>query len=474
MLPLKRVPDNPQKYELYECTFDDNGVAKYIPTKDKDALFGKQYYKKTMISGKSWYKGFDPGEGGFVYAEWGQYLPEVPGRSAADCYDSASHHPSSLIAENGFGPYTENFKMLLDIRLHIKHKDYDWVRNLHGGLLAPYLTSDDDAKQLSQALKIAINSVYGLTAANFPNKLRDPRNIDNWVAKRGALFMIDLMLEVQKRGYRVIHIKTDSIKIANPDDKVFQFVYDFGKKFGYTFEVEHKFEKLCLVNNAVYICKYTNDPENGKKAGQWDATGDQFAEPYVFKTLFTHEEINFWDLCVRQTVAKGLGLYLDMNEKLPDTVALEKEEEKLIKKWHKVGFELTAENDSNLVTGFAPNLTDIPDKKMEQYAQNVFHEDFVKLCDIQEQIRQCHDYHFVGKAGLFCPIKEGCGGGRLVRENNGKFGYAAGAKGYRWLEAETVRELHMEDRIDMSYFEELKEEAIRTISEYGDFETFIK
>ena len=424
--------------------------------------------KDVIISGKSIYKGYDPGEGGFVYAEPGMY-------GYSECYDSASHHPSSLIAENGFGPYTENFKMLLDIRLHIKHKDYDWVRGLYDGVLAPYLTSDEDAKQLSQALKIAINSVYGLTAAHFPNKLRDPRNIDNWVAKRGALFMIDLMLEVKKLGYRVIHVKTDSIKIENADQKIFDFVYNFGKKYGYTFEIEHKFEKLCLVNDAVYICKYTNDPENGKSAGKWEGTGDQFKEassPYVFKTLFSHDPIEFYDLTETQTVKVGLGLYLDMDEDLPDSSEYEKEEEKLIKKWKKVGFELNSQNDMNLVTNFSPNLTDIPDKKAEQYAREEFHADYVRLCEVQEEIRKCHNYRFIGKAGLFCPVKPGAGGGRLVRENNGKYAYAAGSKGYRWLEAEMVKQYGLEDQIDLSYFEKQKEDAIQTISEFGDFQTF--
>ena len=455
---------NPKKFEFYEIDIS----GKYVHTKDETPVPGKNYYRCTMISGKSYYKGFDPGEGGFVFANWGMY-------GYAECYDSASHHPSSLIAENGFGPYTENFKMLLDIRLHIKHKDYDWVRSLYNGILAPYLTSDEDAKQLSKALKIAINSVYGLTAAHFTNRLRDPRNDDNWVAKRGALFMIDLMLKVKEKGYRVIHVKTDSIKIANPDPDIFQFVLDYGKKFGYTFEVEHKFEKLCLVNNAVYICKYTDDPANGKSAGKWEGTGDQFKEdssPYEFKSLFSHEEINFWDLCVTQTVKVGLGLYLDMDENLPSSELLEKEEDKLIKKWHKVQFELTDENDKNLINGFAPVLTDIPDKKMAQYASDAFHTDYVRLCEVRAEIKKCHDYKFVGKAGLFCPIKEGHGGGRLVRENNGKYAYAAGSKDYRWLEAETVKELHLEDSIDMQYFEDLKNDAIRTISEFGDFGTF--
>lgn len=472
MLPITCVAgDNPGLYEYYEkyqVLEDDAWKDRYILTKDETPVPGKQYYRNTMISGKSFYKGFDPGEGGFVFARPGMYY-------GLECYDSASHHPSTIISENGFGPFTENFKMLLDIRLHIKHKDYDWVRGLYNGILSPYLMSDEDAKQLSQALKIAINSVYGLTAAHFDNKLHDPRNNDNWVAKRGALFMIDLMLEVEKQGYKVVHVKTDSIKIEKPDQKIFDFVYNFGKQYGYTFEVEHKFDRLCLVNDAVYICKYTNDPANGKVAGQWEGTGDQFkkkSSPYTFKTLFSHEPIDFKDLCVTQTVKVGLGIYLDMDENLPDDSALVAEQEKLLRKWKKVGYELNSDNDFRLTNGEAPTLSDIPSRKAEQYTKDVYHSDYVRLVELEQEIKNCHDYHFVGKAGLFCPIRPGMGGGRLVRDNKGKFANTAGSTGYRWLEAERVKELHMEDCIDLEYFEEIKRKAIDTINLYGDFETF--
>ena len=471
MLPINRKIDRSPK----ACGFFEKDIlgekgkpGDFILTKDEIPIPGKQYYLNTVISGKSWYKGYDPGEGGFVYAEPGMYYNAI-------CLDSASHHPSSLIAENGFGPYTENFKMLLDIRLHIKHKDYDWVRNLQGGILAKYLTSDDDAKQLSKALKIAINSVYGLTAANFAHRLHDPRNDDNWVAKRGALFMIDLLTKVQELGYKVIHVKTDSIKIANYDQKVIDFVCEYGKKFGYTFEIEHIFDRICLVNNAVYICKYSNDPANGNMAGKWEGTGDQFKEessPYEFKTLFSHDEIGFYDLCVTQTVKVGLGLYLDFDENLPDATLLEKEEEKLVKKWHKTGYELNDENDVKLSTAFKPDLTTIPDKKLDQYVAEMYHADYIRLCENREEQKKCHDYHFVGKAGLFCPMKPGAGGGRLVRENNGKYAYAAGSKDYRWLEADMVKELHLEDQIDMSYFDGLANDVIDTISQFGDFYAF--
>lgn len=424
---------------------------------DKDRYISKD----VIISGKSIYKGYDPGEGGFVYAQPGMY-----GR--AICFDSASHHPSSLIAENGFGPFTENFKRLLDIRLHIKHKEFDKVRDMFGGVLAPYLQNKDDAKMLSTALKIAINSVYGLTAAHFDNKLRDPRNDDNWVAKRGALFMIDLMLAVKAQGWNVIHIKTDSIKIDCSDYQdldVAKFVYDFGKKYGYTFEIEHIFDRICLVNDAVYICKYTEDEENEDMAGKWDATGAQFQEPYVFKTLFSGETVEFSDLCQTQTTSVGLGLYLDMNEDLPDVSEEEKELQKMQTKWKKRSFEMIDNNEMIL-------LEDTAAAARYNIDRDEFHRDYIRYCELRSIIDSGHEYHFVGKAGSFCPMKPGSGGGLLVRDNNGKFSYAGGAKGYRWMEAEMVKVLGKENDIDISYYDTLADKARAAIEEYGDFYNF--
>ena len=84
---------------------------------------------------------------------------------------------------------------------------------------------------------------------------------------------------------------------------------------------------MCLVNDAVYIAKYASvewtEKEYGyiptkqkKKAGHWDATGKQFAVPYVFKKLFSKESIEFGDMC--ETMSVATSLYLDMNENLPE------------------------------------------------------------------------------------------------------------------------------------------------------------
>lgn len=80
--------------------------------------------------------------------------------------------------------------------------------------------------------------------------------------------------------------------------------------------------------------------------------------------------------------------------------------------------------------------------------------------------------HFIGKAGLFCPIQDGRGGGVLLREKEGKYHAAAGTKGYKWLEADMVKTLGKEGDIDMGYFNALADAAVDTISKYGDFERF--
>ena len=379
--------------------------------------------------GKSTYMGEELGEGGRVYSEEGMYF---------DVWDAdvTGQHPSSIISEVLFGvEYTKAFENIVNGRVSIKHKDWDAINDLFDGKLKPYVQKVIDgeltAKDLSNALKTVVNAVYGQTKATYPCVFKDPRNIDNIVAKKGNLFMTLLKSEVQKRGYTVAHIKTDSIKIPNADEKIRQFVLDFGKEYGYSFETEAEFEKFCLVNKAVYIAK--------EKDGDWTATGDQFAVPYVFKTLFSKKPIVFNDLCETFSVQAG-ALYLDMNEKLPDVSMYEKEFEKTEQKYKK---------------GLLSDTT------------------FESTCaELNDKIAEGHEYQFVGRVGQFCPIKPGCGGGVLYRVENNKSYAVSGSKGYRFLESEMIRGVN-EDAIDMSYFTKLVDDAIDTISKYGDFERFV-
>ena len=378
-----------------------------------------------IVSGKSIYKGKDPGEGGYAIGYPGIYTNVA-------LLDVESMHPHSAIKLKIFGDeYTQRFKEIVAARLYIKHKEFNKAKEMLNGKLSEFLDDPTTAVALADALKTAINSVYGLTSASFDNKLRDPRNKDNIVAKYGALFMINLEEEVTNRGFKVVHIKTDSIKIANATSEIINFCMEYAKKYGFKFKHEATYEKMCILNDAVYIAKYAKKDacqnaygyipgdnadheedlaynDKGKYIGPWTATGKQFQVPYVFKTLFSHEKIEFKDMCETFNTTSALYLYEPNND----------------------------------------------------------------------------EYRFIGKIGEFTPIKEGCGGGILYREQNGKYYSVAGTKKqgkipkgetdvYYWLESETVKILNKEKDIDESYYYVLVNDAIDTISKFGDFEKFI-
>ena len=390
------------------------------------------------------YRGTDVGHGGYIYGQ-----PGIYGNVAL--LDIASMHPHSIISLNALGEYTKNFEDLMNMRIAIKHKDYDTARKMFDGRLVPYLEDESTADNLQKAAKIAINSCYGLTSANFDNPFRDIRNTNNIVALKGALTMRTLQDEVAERGFTVVSIRTDSIKIADATKEIIDFCMDFVKKYGYTFEHEATYDRMCLVNDSAYIAKYATAEkcenlygyipgDNQKHANQWTATAAQFQVPYVFKTLFSKEPVTFEDLCETKEVKKG-ALYLDKNEGLPDVSSYEKELAKNVDK-----------NKKGLMS----------DAELEAITT-----------DLKGKIETGHNYHFVGRVGQFCPIKPGCGGGILYRVQNDKYNAATGTTGYRWLESSMVKDLGKEGDIDISYYKNLADKAVDAISSYGDFEWFV-
>lgn len=245
--------------------------------------------------GKSTYRGEEPGEGGYVYAEPGVYKNVV-------LFDVESMHPRSAVELNAFGKYTKNFEELMDGRLDCKHDDINSLRKRFGGKLVDLLEEDGiTLTDISNGLKTAINSVYGLTSASFDNSFRHPKNQDNIVAKRGALFMIDLKLALQERGLQVVHIKTDSVKVVDPSEEDTKFIFEFAKRYGYNFELEDTYTRFALVNKATYICE--------NEDGEWEAVGAQYKEPFVFKMLFTKEPLTREDFFQIKQV-RNADLYL--------------------------------------------------------------------------------------------------------------------------------------------------------------------
>jgi hypothetical protein len=200
----------------------------------------------------------------------------------------------------------------MDLRLALKRKDFEAAMQIMPEVeefvtLAHEGYDVAGAAALSDALKIVINSVYGLTAASFPNKFRDDRNKDNIVAKRGALFMVDLKEYVENElGLKVVHVKTDSVKIPGMTPEQGELIREFGQKYGYDLELEDTYERFCLVNDAVYVAY-------SRKYQKWQATGAQFQQKVVFKTLFSKEEFVPRDFVEVKQVQKG-AMYLVREE----------------------------------------------------------------------------------------------------------------------------------------------------------------
>lgn len=423
-----------------------------------NAFPGYEFVQGTDGKMHNMYRGTDVGMGGYVQAQPGMY------RDVA-LIDVASMHPHSIIAMNFFGEFTKTFEELVQSRLFIKHEDYEAAKKLFNGRLTNYLNDPSKIGGLAYALKIYINKVYGCTSAKFDNPFRDSRNVNNIVALRGALFMRTLEDEVASRGFNIIHTKTDSCKIPNATPDIVQFCIEFAKKYGYTFEHEATYDRMCLVNDAVYIAKYATQekcqalygyiPGDNKKHGdEWTATGAQFQQPFVFKTLFSKEPIVFEDLCETKEVRDIL--YLDLNEDLPDVSLYENELAERAK-----SPEIANEDSLSISSRMS--------KAKQARLDLIGYSDD----DLKKFISPGHNYKFIGKIGLFSPVIDGLGGGELVVKRGDKYASANGAKGYRWLESEVVRAAGYEDKIDLNYYRALVDKAVENISKYGDFEWFV-
>lgn len=354
-------------------------------------------YKK----GVSTYLGEEVGEGGYVYAE-----PGVHNNVAL--LDVASMHPTSLIQMNMFGPYTQRLEDLMNARLAVKRGEYEKLEGLLDGALLPFVGDESDLspEDLSTALKLVINSIYGYTKASFKNPFLDPRNIDNIVAKRGALFMVDLKHFVQEKGFSVAHIKTDSIKIPDADEQIISDVIGFGKLYGYDFEHETTYKTMCLVNRAVYIAEDTN-PKTGEAF--WSATGKMFQQPYVFDMMFGEGDTDFEKLREARHVKKG-SIYIE------------------------------TENQLNEIRDGVDEPTN------------------------EERIDQMH---FVGRTGVFYPVLPGYGGGLLWRVQDGELYSVANTKGRLWKEAHLTRPHELDESYYQETVEKAMQ-AIVNVGSYRD------
>lgn len=414
--------NDPNRLHITRILVGDDKNPPHVYTNLADIFPGYEYVIDDSHKAHNMYRGVDVGFGGYVYSEPGMY------KNVA-LLDVGNMHGASIIALNKFGPYTKNYEEIRSARMAIKAGRFNEAKSMLDGKLIGLiediekLPEGSDERQaavdgLQGALKLILNSTYGIAAAKFKNPLHDDRDINNIIALRGALFMKTLQDEVVKKGFQVVHIKTDSIKIPDATDDIVEFVIDFGRKYGYEFEHEATYQKMCLVNDAVYIAKYDEmgiRNKHGKHAGEWTATGAQFAQPYVFKALFSKEPIEHKDVCETKETSKGLGLYLDMNEGLPE-----------------------GEHDYHFIGRVGQFCPILPG------------------CGGGILVRE--------KDGKYDAV---------TGTKKASYDKASGEEPtYRWLESELVENLNKWDDVDLSYYRHLVDEAVNDISEYGDFEWF--
>ena len=411
---------------------------------------------------KSDYKGKDPSEGGYVSSKPGVYgvsakdvlnghvLDTETGRSKLIVYiDVASLHPHSLIAINYFGKYTRKFKALVECRIYIKHGDLEKAAHAFDDIdpslsekLSKYLNDPSMIGGLAHAMKIIINIVYGMTSAPYDNKFRDPRNVDNIVAKRGALFMMMLEEEMTERGCNIIHVKTDSMKITNYLQEDIDYAMKRANEFGYTFEIECIYDRLALVNKAVLIGHHEGEEEFGSKA--WEAVGSQFAEPFVYKKLFSHEEIQEADFMNLKAVKTSIYLGKRFIGKNANVYA------------SNTGEDLLSAREVNI----AQSIQVRAQKPIDKYLPK---RDYEGLSIVEQEANR------VAKISKELDLKP-----ELVQniiDNNfpkttvTKYNYVTGTKGYKWGLAS---EYKGKDDVDMYYYKRLVDEAVDSIYDVGD------
>lgn len=405
---------------------------------------------------KSTYQGELPSEGGWVKSKPGVYgyhkneTAIVNGRHKSVIYiDVESLHPHSLIAINYFGPYTPKFAALVKCRMLIKHKKLEEASHVFDDIdpalsekLRPYITNEDTATGLAYALKIVINTIYGMSSASYDNPFRAPDNIDNIIAKRGALFMIMLYKELEERGCNIIHVKTDSMKITNYTDEDIEYAMKRANEFGYNFDTECIYDRIVLVNKSTLIGHHEGQPETGKEA--WEAVGAQFAVPFVYKTLFSKEDVVESDFNIFKSVKSSIYLGDTFIGKNANVFASNN------------GQDLWATREINISQAIQSRML----KPTEKYLPK---RDYIDKTDeeiLNNKITKISSEVDYPEEDIRRLINAGYPEELVTRRN-----YVTGTKGHKWSLA---NEYTSRDDVDMSYYTGLVSDAVNDIYKVGD------
>jgi hypothetical protein len=126
------------------------------------------------------------------------------------------------------------------------------------------------------------------------------------VAKRGALFMIDLKHFVHDRATTSSTSRPTRSRSRTPPRRSSSWSPSSASSTATTSSTRQRTTQFCLVNDAVYIAR---QGRRGKDA-KWTAVGAQFQHPVRVQDAVHHEDIKFDDYCETKQVTKG-AMYMD-------------------------------------------------------------------------------------------------------------------------------------------------------------------
>ena len=191
--------------------------------------------------------------------------------------DVDSMYVTTFINTGYFGDFTDKIRKLRDVRLALKRKNLNDVFKTYKEFGEFIVNEKIDFKLASDMLKLCLNSLYGLSSANFDNFMRLDNNETNLIANLGNIMMNELYNECIANGYKVVHIKTDGIKIANCTDEMIQFCVNFAKMWGYNFSIDEKYSKFIIIDKSNYI----GVTENEKISSRGEFFNNNWLQPYM-------------------------------------------------------------------------------------------------------------------------------------------------------------------------------------------------
>lgn len=153
-------------------------------------------------------------------------------------------YPSLLINLNGLGTeYTGLFKEIVDTRVKAKKTN----------------------KKLAQALKLAVNSLYGLTRSSTSGAQLYDKYLGLDICVAGQVMLYDLTLRLEELGLTIVQVNTDGIYYTTNDDPILEamaedLIAKFSKQTNLGFDGEpYDFYFAKDVNNYFILNKSDDD-----------------------------------------------------------------------------------------------------------------------------------------------------------------------------------------------------------------------